>query len=189
MQAVVSSAAKLLTEAADQQSKETVASQGEGEGEDASAAEAKANRTRLRTSLIEGLEVSTSSAASSSFIAAQAQLVSEVTGASDELEAAARLQAARLVGTLAAQLDSAASGDLEAPRALATTLSNVLSDSSVDGISSSSASRRRLSEGSADPGALVDSVGSAVDSISESLVRGAVAGETFTVTASNLALR
>ena len=184
VQAVVSSAAKLLTEAVDQQSQETAVT----EEEEESAAEAKANRTKLRTSLIGGLEGSTSSAASSSFIAAQAQLVSEVTGASDELEDAARLQAASLVGTLAAQLDSAASGDLEAPKALAATLSNVLSDSGVDG--SSSGSSRRLSEGGANQGgALVDSVASAVDSIGASLVNGAIAGETFTVTASNLALR
>ena len=182
VQAVVSSAAKLLTEAVDQQSKEVVSA----EAEESS----RANRTKLRTSLIQGLDLSTSSSASSGFIVAQAQLVNEVTVASDELEDTARLQAANLVGTLAAKLDSAASGDLEAPTALASALSNVLSDSGVEGGGdSSSRRRRRLETSSANKSALVDSVVSAVGSISESLVSGAVAGESFTISAANLALR
>ena len=184
VQAVVSSAAKLLTEAVDQQSQEVIST----EDEESS----RANRTKLRTSLIQGLELSTSSSASSGFIVAQAQLVNEVTVASDELEDTARLQAANLVGTLAAQLNSAASGSLEAPTALASTLSNVLSDSGVEGDavgSSSRRRRRRLETSSTNNSALVDSVVSAVGSISEALVSGAVAGESFTVSAANLALR
>ena len=200
VQAVVSSAATLLDEALEQ-----VAAGGAEEKEAVPNQKAKADavdrRTELRATLIDGLKTSLTDGAASSFVNAHAQLVSKITSAPDELQPCsglqgcdARLQAAQLAGTLARKIGQASGGDGGAQKSLATTLSNVLSGAQLNSDAPLPSSRRRgLAEasdgGNANATALVDTVDASLGALSASLVRGAVAGEGYTLDTPNLALR
>ena len=200
VQAVVSSAATLLDEALEQ-----VAAGGAEEKEAVPNQKAKADavdrRTELRATLIDGLKTSLTDGAASSFVNAHAQLVSKITSAPDELQPCsglqgcdARLQAAQLAGSLARKIGQASGGDGGAQKSLATTLSNVLSGAQLNSDMPLPLSRRRgLAEasdgGNANATALVDSVDASLGALSASLVRGAVAGEGYTLDTPNLALR
>ena len=109
----------------------------------------------------------------------------------------ARLQAAQLAGTLARKIGQASGVDGGAQKSLATTLSNVLSGAQLNSDAPLPSSRRRgLAEaseasdgGNANATALVDTVDASLGALSASLVRGAVAGEGYTLDTPNLALR
>ena len=198
VQAVVSSAAKLLDEALDQVMEGGVAEEAVVK---AAVQKAVLKRTELRASLIDGLKASLTDGAASSFVNAHAQLVSQVTSAPNELQGCkglqgcdARLQAALLAGALARKIDHASGEDDEAQQSLATTLSNVLSGAQLSSDAPLPSSRRRgLAEasgrGNANATALADSVDASLGALSASLVRGAVAGEGYTLDTPNLALR
>ena len=198
VQAVVSSAAKLLDEALDQVMEGGVAEEAVVK---AAVQKAVLKRTELRASLIDGLKASLTNGAASSFVNAHAQLVSQVTGAPNELQGCkglqgcdARLQAALLAGALARKIDHASGEDDGAQQSLATTLSNVLSGAQLSSDAPLPSSRRRgLAEasgrGNANATALADSVDASLGALSASLVRGAVAGEGYTLDTPNLALR
>jgi hypothetical protein len=198
VQAVVSSATKLLDQALAQRQQQQAAAAGgtattlavtrTAEAAEAAEVDAADRRTELRASLIGGLATSLGEGAASRFVYAHARLVSQVTSAPGELRGSSRLQAAQLAGALARRIRHGSGEDGGAQQSLATTLSNVLSGAELDG-GGAAAAAAAAAAANTNATALVDTVEAGLGALSASLVRGAVAGETYMLRTPNLALR